>query len=79
MKKTIRIFLTAAILLGCLTVLTLTTAAEAEFSMEIPYGKPTVDGVIEDGEYEVTYVMDKNSAAAWVGEVGRSKVTWHLA
>ena len=79
MKKTIRILLTAAILLGCLTALTLTTAAEAEFSMEIPYGKPTVDGVIEDGEYEVTYVMDKNSAAAWVGEVGRSKVTWHFA
>ena len=47
MKKTIRILLTAAILLGCLTALTLTTAAEAEFSMEIPYGKPTVDGVIE--------------------------------
>ncbi len=79
MKKIIRILLAAAFLFVCLTALALTTAAEAEFEMEIPYGKPTVDGVIEDGEYKATYVMDKDSAAAWVGEVGRSKVTWHLA
>lgn len=79
MKNIIRILLAVSLLLTCLTVLTLTPAAEAEFTMEIPYGKPTVDGVIEDGEYQVTYVMDRNSAAAWVGDVGRSKVTWHLA
>ena len=79
MKNIVRILLAVSLLLTCLTVLTLTPAAEAEFTMEISYGKPTVDGVIEDGEYQVTYVMDRNSAAAWVGDVGRSKVTWHLA
>ncbi len=79
MKTMIRVLLAVSLLLTCLTVLALTPAAEAEFAMEIPYGKPTVDGVIEDGEYRVTYVMDRNSAASWVGDVGRSKVTWHLA
>ncbi len=82
MKK-LTAFLSLALTLACLTVgfagMTLTASAEAEFAMEIPYGKPTVDGVIEEGEYEVTYVMDKTTAAAWVGEVGSSKVTWHLA
>ncbi len=67
------------LLVACFSLLTVPAAAEAEFTMEIPYGKPTVDGVIEDGEYKVTYIMDRDSAAAWVGEVGRSKVTWHLA
>ena len=72
--------LSCALLIAlCLSLMTLPAAAEAEFSMEIPYGKPTVDGVIEEGEYQTTYVMDRNSAASWVGEVGRSKVTWHLA
>ena len=79
MKNIIRVFLTVSLLLACLASMTLAPAAEAEFTMEIPYGKPTVDGVIEDGEYQVTYVMDRDSAAAWVGDVGRSKVTWHLA
>ena len=79
MKSMIRVILAISLLLACLTSMALIPAAEAEFTMEIPYGKPTVDGVIEEGEYSVTYVMDKNSAAAWVGDVGRSKVTWHLA
>lgn len=81
--KNLKILLTLAVtlscLLSCFAGLTLSTAAEAEFEMEIPYGSPTVDGVIEEGEYEVTYTMDKTTATAWVGEVGSSKVVWHLA
>lgn len=69
----------ALLLIACFSLLTIPTAAEAEFTMEIPYGKPTVDGVIGEGEYQATYVMDGQSAAAWVGVVGHSKVTWHLA
>ena len=78
--KIICVILSVSLLLiACSFLLTVPAAAEAEFTMEIPYGKPTVDGVITEGEYAVTYVMDKDSAAAWVGEVGNSKVTWHLA
>ena len=79
MKKIIHILSAVAILCICLAALILSTAAEAEFEMEIPYGTPTVDGVVEEGEYESTYVMDKTTAAAWVGEVGDSFVVWHLA
>ena len=79
MKK-IALILTALVLLtSCLTLSALPASAEAEFEMTIPYGKPTVDGVIEEGEYKATYVMDKTTATAWVGEVGDSAVTWHLA
>ena len=50
--KNPKILLTLAVtlscLLSCFAGLTLPAAAEAEFEMEIPYGKPTVDGVIED-------------------------------
>ena len=81
--KNLKIVLTLAVtlscLLSCLGGLTLSTAAKAEFEMEIPYGKPTVDGVIEEGEYKVTYTMDRTTATAWVGEVGDSFVVWHLA
>ena len=81
--KNLKFLLTAAVTLSCLLAcfagLAVTSSAEAEFAMEIPYGHPTVDGVIEEGEYAATYVMDRKSAAAWVGEVGSSKVTWHLA
>jgi hypothetical protein len=79
MKKLTFLLAAVTVLTACLCGLTLPAAAEAEFEMEIPYGTPTVDGVIEDGEYAVTYVMDKTTAAAWVGKVGSSKVTWHLA
>jgi hypothetical protein len=57
----------------------LSASAEAEFLMAIPYGKPTVDGVIEEGEYGASYIMNKESAEAWVGEVGSSSVTWYVA
>ena len=78
--KRICMILTALILLASCPALTvLPASATAEFEMVIPYGKPTVDGVIEEGEYSCTYVMDKTTAAAWVGEVGDSAVTWHLA
>ena len=82
MKKMKRILAWMAVLtclVSCLWGMTVPSAAEAEFTMEIPYGKPTVDGVIEEGEYAVTYVMDSTTATAWVGEVGSSKVIWHLA
>ncbi|MBQ4111297.1 MAG: hypothetical protein IJD38_00730, partial [Clostridia bacterium] len=50
--KRIAWILTALVLLtSCLTVAALPTAAEAEFEMVIPYGKPTVDGVVNEGEY----------------------------
>ncbi|MBR5124338.1 MAG: hypothetical protein IKU90_04330 [Clostridia bacterium] len=77
-KLTILLTAVAAVTL-CLLFLMLPTAAKAEFEMEIPYGKPTVDGVIEEGEYSASYVMNKISATAWVGDVGGSKVTWYLA
>ena len=78
--KRFALILTALVLLtSCLTLTALPASAEAEFEMVIPYGKPTVDGVIEEGEYSCTYVMDKTTAAAWVGQVGDSFVTWHLA
>lgn len=79
MKRICHIFWASALLCICLALLTLSAAARAEFEMEIPYGTPTVDGVIDEGEYEVSYVMDQTTATAWVGEVGDSAVTWHLA
>ena len=79
MKKICHIVWASALLCVCLALLTFTAAAEAEFEMEIPYGKPTVDGDINEGEYGVRYVMDQATATAWVGEVGDSSVTWHLA
>ena len=78
--KRIAWILTALVLLtACLTVAALPAAAEAKFEMVIPYGKPTVDGVVNEGEYGCTYTMDRTTAAAWVGEVGDSFVVWHLA
>ena len=68
-----------ACLLSCVVCMTLSASAEAEFLMAIPYGKPTVDGVIEEGEYGASYIMNKESAEAWVGEVGSSSVTWYVA
>lgn len=55
--------------------------AKADFEMVAQYGTPTVDGVISEGEYaqESTYVMNAETASAWVGEVGTSFVTWHFA
>lgn len=79
MKKFLHFLSAVFVLCALATVLTLSAAAKAEFEMEIPYGTPTVDGVIDEGEYESTYVMDKTTATAWVGEVGESSVTWHLA
>ncbi len=79
MRKLTFLLAVVTVLTACLWGLTLSAAAEAEFEMEIPYGTPTVDGVIDEGEYACTYVMDKTTATAWVGEVGTSKVTWHLA
>ena len=79
MKKLAWILTALVLLTACLTIIALPAAATAEFEMVIPYGKPTVDGVIEEGEYACTYVMDKTTAAAWVGEVGESVVVWHLA
>lgn len=76
-------FASAAVLLACLlssvVCMTLSSSAEAEFVIAIPYGKPTVDGVIEEGEYGASYTMNKQSAEAWVGEVGNSSVTWYVA
>ena len=79
MKKLSLLLTAITLLTACLTLTALPAAAEAEFEMVIPYGKPTVDGIVEEGEYACTYVMDATTAAAWVGKVGASKVTWHLA
>lgn len=57
---------------------TLPASAKAKFDMEIPYGHATIDGTVGEDEYGSTYVMDRKSATAWVGQVGTSKVTWHL-
>lgn len=79
MKKIVLILTALVLLTSCLTLTALPAAAEAEFEMIIPYGRPTVDGVVEEGEYKCTFTMDKTTAAAWVGEVGDSFVVWHLA
>ena len=79
MKRIAWILIALVLLTACLTVAVLPAAAEAEFEMVIPYGKPTVDGVVNEGEYGCTYTMDQTTAAAWVGEVGDSCVVWHLA
>lgn len=68
-----------ACLLSCSAGLTVTVSAEAEFVMAIPYGTPTVDGVIEEDEYGASYIMNRESAEAWVGEVGDCSVTWYVA
>lgn len=79
MKKMVLILTALVLLSSCLTLTALPATAEAEFEMIIPYGRPTVDGVVEEGEYKCTFTMDKTTAAAWVGEVGDSFVVWHLA
>lgn len=74
-----------AFLMLCLVLLAMAavpaTSAKAELEMTAQYGTPTVDGVISEGEYsaESTYVMNAETASAWVGEVGDSFVTWHFA
>ncbi|MBQ7378687.1 MAG: hypothetical protein IJW70_03290 [Clostridia bacterium] len=75
----------AVVLVFCIALLLLsaipTASAKADFEMVAQYGTPTVDGVISEGEYaaESTYVMNAESASAWVGEVGESFVTWYFA
>ena len=51
-----------ACLLSCAVCMTLSTSAEAEFVIAIPYGKPTVDGVIEDGP--IVALMGRFGAAS---------------
>lgn len=55
--------------------------AKADFEMVAVYGTPTVDGQVTDGEYSAdsTYVMNAETASAWVGEVGESSVTVRFA
>lgn len=69
----------ACLLMAAVTVLTCTVSAAPDFEVTVPYGTPTVDGVIDEDEYSLTLVMDKDSAAAWVGKVGKSCVVWHLS
>ena len=78
MKKVFLLIITCIFLI-CLAVPAV--SAKADFEMVAQYGKPTVDGVISEGEYSAdsTYVMNAQSASAWVGEVGTSSVTWHFA
>ena len=74
-----------ALLLICFVLLAMAAmppvSAQAEFELVAQYGTPTVDGVISEGEYseQSTCIMDAQSAAAWVGDVGDSRVTWHFA
>ncbi len=73
-------FLTICLIL-LVTVAVPAATAKADFEMVAQYGTPVVDGVISEGEYspESTYVMNAETASAWVGEVGTSSVTWHFA
>ncbi len=73
-------FLTLCLIL-LVTVAVPAATAKADFEMVAQYGTPVVDGVISEGEYspESTYVMNAETASAWVGEVGTSSVTWHFA
>lgn len=80
MKKIISIIIAFATLLALSALATLTPSAlvqAPEFTAQ--YSHPTVDGEISEGEYANSYVMNKDSAAAWVGGVGNSSVTWHFA
>lgn len=68
----------------CLAMLcSICAAAEASsddaLTFEIPYGTPEIDGVISDGEYHCEYLMNGETASAWVGEVGDSCVELHFA
>ena len=73
-------FLTLCLIL-LVTVAVPAATAKADFEMVAQYGTPVVDGVISEGEYspESTYVMNAETASAWVGEVGASCVTWYFA
>lgn len=44
---------------------------EVDINIEIPYGKATVDGKIEENEYKATYKMDKSNCIPWTGVSGR--------
>ena len=73
------------LILICLVLLALAltpaASAKAEFEIVAQYGTPCVDGVISEGEYseQSAYTMNAQNAAAWVGEVGSSSVTWYFA
>ena len=58
-----------------------TVSAKVDFEMVAQYGTPTVDGEVTDGEYSAdsTYVMNAETASAWVGQVGESCVTVRFA
>lgn len=50
-----------------------------KIAFDIPYGAPTVDGVIGEDEYQVRRVMDDGSCSAWVGEVANSVTEIYFA
>ena len=59
-----------------------TWAAEVPVFIEIPRAQSelVIDGVADEGEYQVAYTMDKANAEAWVGTLDRqSRVTWRFA
>ena len=58
-----------------------TVSAKVDFEMVAQYGTPTVDGEVTDGEYSAdsTYVMNAETASAWVGQVGEPCVTVRFA
>ena len=51
----------------------------ADFTIEIKKATPVIDGTVSEGEYLSSYVMNSESATAWVGDVGASSVTWYFA
>ena len=78
MKKTVLV----CVCLMLLAALSMPAAsAKADFEMVAQYGTPCVDGEITEDEYseKSTYVMNAETASAWVGEVGTSSVTVRFA
>lgn len=76
------IFIAFSLLLTACLAVGITTASAREVSrIEIPHAdkKITIDGVASEGEYAVSYTMDKTTATPWIGTLERSSVTWRLA
>ena len=48
-------------------------------SFEVAYGKPTIDGKINDGEYKSHYTMDKTTCDAWQGDIDKAKAEIYFA
>jgi len=75
MKKTLAIVLTIALIVMQLTFITVITASAA--TLAAPNKLPTIDGVINDGEWDASsyFKLDKSNATVWVGAIDDKDVS----